>query len=61
MLSGAATDLVEKSALEEMVLTDSIPVRHLEGGKIKVLSIASLMGEAIARNHQGKSISALFV
>ncbi len=61
VLSGAATDLVEKSSLEEMVLTDSIPVRHLEGGKIKILSIASLMGEAIARNHQGKSISALFV
>ncbi len=61
VLSGAATDLVEKSSLEEMILTDSIPVRHLEGGKIKVLSSAPLMGEAIARNHQGKSISALFV
>jgi len=61
VLSGAASDLVEKSMLEEMVLSDSIPIRHLEGGKIKVLSIAPLMGEAIARNHQGKSISALFV
>jgi len=61
VLSGAASELVEKSALEEMVLTDSIPVRSLDGGKIKVLSIAPLMGEAIARNHQGKSISALFV
>jgi len=61
VLSGAARDLVEKSALEEMILTDSIPVHALAGGKIKVLSIASLMGEAIARNHQGKSISALFV
>jgi len=44
-----------------MILTDSIPVHALAGGKIKVLSIAPLMGEAIARNHQGKSISALFV
>ncbi len=61
VLSGAARDLVEKSALEEMILTDSIPVHSLEGGKIKVLSIAPLMGEAISRNHQGKSISALFV
>ena len=61
VLSGAAKDLVEKSELEEMILTNSIPVRHLEGGKIKVLSIAPLMGEAIARNHQGRSISALFV
>ncbi|MDE2040119.1 MAG: ribose-phosphate pyrophosphokinase [Elusimicrobia bacterium] len=61
VLSGAARDLVEKSALEEMILTDSIPVHALAGGKITVLSIAALMGEAIARNHQGKSISALFV
>ena len=61
VLSGAARDLVEKSALEEMILTDSIPVHALAGGKIKILSIAPLMGEAIARNHQGKSISALFV
>jgi ribose-phosphate pyrophosphokinase len=61
VLSGAAQDLVEKSMLEEMILTDSIPVNHLAEGKIKVLSIAPLMGEAIARNHQGKSISALFI
>lgn len=61
VLSGAAQALVEKSNLEEMVLTDSIPVTHLEGGKIKVLSIAPLMGEAILRNHQGKSISELFI
>ena len=61
VLSGAARDLVEKSALEEMILTDSIPVHALADGKIKILSIAALMGEAIARNHQGKSISALFV
>jgi ribose-phosphate pyrophosphokinase len=61
VLSGAAKDLVNKSELEELILTDSIPVHHLSGGKIKVLSIAPLMGEAILRNHQGRSISALFI
>ncbi len=61
VLSGGAADLVVQSSLEELILTDSIPVRHLEGGKIRVLSIAPLMGEAIARNYQGKSISALFI
>ena len=61
VLSGAAHDLISKSSLEEMILTDSIPVHALAGGKLTVLSIAPLMGEAIARNHQGKSISALFV
>ena len=61
VLSGGARELVEKSRLEELILTDSLPIRHLEGGKIKILSIAPLMGEAIARNHRGKSISALFI
>ncbi|MDE2313116.1 MAG: ribose-phosphate pyrophosphokinase [Elusimicrobia bacterium] len=61
VLSGPALDLIEKSDIEEMILTDSIPIRNLDGGKFKVLSIAPLMGEAISRNHEGKSISALFV
>ena len=38
-----------------------IPVHALAGGKLTGLSIGPLLGEAIARNHQGKSISALFV
>ncbi len=61
VLSGPALDLIEKSDIEEMILTDSIPIRNLDGGKFKVLSIAPLLGEAISRNHEGKSISALFV
>jgi ribose-phosphate pyrophosphokinase len=61
VLSGAARDLIAQSALEEMVLTDSIPIHHLESEKVRVLSIAPLMGEAILRNHRGLSISELFV
>jgi ribose-phosphate pyrophosphokinase len=61
VLSGAAADLIERSAFEEMVLTDSIPIHHLEGEKIRILSVASLLGEAIMRNHRGLSISELFV
>ncbi|HAM34852.1 MAG TPA: phosphoribosylpyrophosphate synthetase [Elusimicrobia bacterium] len=61
VLSGAAGELIERSSLEEMVLTDSIPVHHLHGEKIKVLSIAPLLGEAILRNNRGMSISELFV
>jgi len=61
VLSGAARDLIERSALEELILTDSIPIHHLEGEKIKVLSIAPLLGEAILRNNRGLSISELFV
>ncbi|MHB2026430.1 MAG: ribose-phosphate diphosphokinase [Elusimicrobiota bacterium] len=61
VLSGPALELIQKSRIEEMILTDSLPIRRLSGGKFTVLSIASLMGEAISRNHEGKSISALFV
>ena len=61
VLSGAARDLIARSSLEEMVLTDSIPIHHLESEKVRVLSIAPLMGEAILRNHRGLSISELFV
>jgi ribose-phosphate pyrophosphokinase len=61
VLSGAAADLIERSSLEGMVLTDSIPIHHLEGEKIKVLSVAPLLGEAILRNNRGLSISELFV
>ncbi|MFA6003365.1 MAG: ribose-phosphate pyrophosphokinase [Elusimicrobiota bacterium] len=61
VLSGAARDHIAASDLEEMVITDSLPVHHLESGKIKVLSIAPLMGEAILRNNRGSSISELFV
>jgi len=56
-----AYEIVENSPLVEMVVTDSIA---LEPGrpvsKIKVVSVASLLAEAIRRIHTGESISALF-
>ncbi len=61
VLSGSALDLCEKSELEEMLLTDSIPVDASRPDKVKILSIAPLLGEAIRRNHEGESISELFV
>ena len=49
-------------ALEKVVVTNSIPVSReaIDGGKIHVLSVASLLGEAIKRIHKGESISVLF-
>ena len=56
-----AYGIVESSPLEEMVVTDSIP---LEPGrpqdKIRVLPVAPLLAEAIRRIHTGESVSALF-
>jgi len=61
ILSGPAIERVEKSPLKELVVTDTIPLtdakRHL---KIRALSIAPLLAEAIQRIHNEESISELF-
>ena len=63
VLSGPAIERVRGSVLEELVVTNSIPLRPeaQQSDKIKVLSIAPLMGEAIRRIHHEESISSLFV
>ncbi len=62
VLSGNAIKKIEDSPLEEVIITDTIPTREeaKRSGKIKVLSIASLLGEAIRRIAIGESISTLF-
>jgi ribose-phosphate pyrophosphokinase len=63
ILSGPAIERIRASMLEELVVTNSIPLRPeaQQTDKIKVLSIAPLMGEAIRRIHHEESISSLFV
>jgi ribose-phosphate pyrophosphokinase len=63
VLSGPAITRLRESVLEELVVTNSIPLRAeaRELDKIRVLSIAHLMGEAIRRIHNEESISSLFV
>jgi ribose-phosphate pyrophosphokinase len=61
ILSGPAVDKIRDSALREVVITDTVPLpaaKHI--GKIKVLSVAPLIGEAIRRIHDGESVGALF-
>lgn len=62
VLSGPAIENIEKcSALKELVITDSIPLDdHKKHPKIKVLTVAPLLGEAIKRIHQEESVSSLF-
>lgn len=62
VLSGPAIERLEKSAITEVVVTNTIPLpedKKIE--KIKVLSIAPLIGEAIIRIHEDISVSKLFV
>ena len=61
VLAGSAVENIQKSELKEMVVTDSIPIPpDKKIGKIKVLSVAPLLGEAIKRIHQCQSVSSLF-
>ena len=61
VLSGSATEMVISSSLKELVATDTVPLdkRKLDG-KITVLSVAPLLGEAINRIHKGLSVGSLF-
>lgn len=63
VLSGQAVELIGSSAIEELIVTDTIPLNE-EGkrcGKIKALTVAGLLGEAIQRIHNADSVSSLFV
>jgi len=63
VLSGPAIERIENSALKTMVVTDTIPLQINAQAceKVKVLSIAELVGEAIIRSHMGDSVTSLFV
>ena len=62
VLSGPALDRIKDSVLDELVVTNSIPLSDKAKtiSKIKVLSVAPLLGEAIKRIHRNESVSRLF-
>ena len=60
VLSRDAIEKIDKSPIEELILTDTIPVNASKSAKIKIVSVAALLAEAIKRNHMGESISELF-
>jgi ribose-phosphate pyrophosphokinase len=62
VLSGPAIDRIASSRLEQLVVTDTIPLREQAQklSKIKVLSIAGLLGAAIESIHMETSVSSLF-
>ena len=59
VLSGPAIERIERSALEEVYFTDSIKQKS-ESEKIKYITIADAMGEAIKRVYKNQSISSLY-
>ena len=60
IMSGPADERVEKSALVEMVFTDSIPYRG-KCAKVKELSVASMLAETIQRVMNNESISSQYL
>jgi ribose-phosphate pyrophosphokinase len=63
VFSPPALENIENSAFTEVVVTDTIPLRDefKNCSKIKVLSVAGLLGEAIRRICEGSSVSSLFI
>lgn len=62
VLSGPAIDNIQSSELEEVLVCDAIPLseRGKRASKIKVLTLAPLIAEAIRRIHKDESVSSLF-
>lgn len=63
VLSGPAIERINNSEIEEIVLTDTIPLgdKEQQTGKVRMLSVANLLAEAIRRIHEDESVSSLFV
>ena len=60
VLSGSAYERIEHSALEELIVTDTIPLRQ-QMAKIRVLSVAPLFANVFKRVSKHKSISSHFI
>jgi ribose-phosphate pyrophosphokinase len=63
VLSGPAVERIANSKLEEVLVTNTIPLSEeaVKSGKFKTLSVAPLLGEAIKRIHDADSVSSLFI
>jgi ribose-phosphate pyrophosphokinase len=63
VFSGPAIKRIEESPLSEVIVTDTIPLGEeaRASKKVKQLSVARLLGEAIKRIHHGDSISSLYI
>jgi ribose-phosphate pyrophosphokinase len=63
VLSGRAIDTIEKSTLDELVVTDTIPLRPdaQACSRIRQLSVAAMLAESIRRVSEGESLSSMFV
>jgi len=62
VFAGAAMEKLSKAPIEEIVVTDTIPLSEEaeDSGRVRVLSVSGMLGEAIKRIHRNESVSSLF-
>ena len=61
VLSGRSVELIEKSPLKKVIISDTIDLGHKKlSNKFEMVSVGKIFGEAIKRIHQGESVSSLF-
>ncbi len=61
VLSGPAVERLTNSPIEQIIITNTIPIGDKYFNKLKVVSIAPLLSEAIKRIHEEESVSSLFI
>jgi ribose-phosphate pyrophosphokinase len=61
VLSGPAVERLTNSPIEQVIITNTIPVGDKLFNKLKIVSVAPLLGEAIKRIHEEESVSSLFL
>lgn len=61
VLSGNAISKIESSSITKLIVTDSIPLGDKKCDNMEVVSVSGLLGEAIKRIQENKSVSSLFV
>ena len=60
VLADVALARLQKSEIKELITTNSVPVRTVEGFATTVLCVSELLGESIKRIHNDESVSSLF-
>lgn len=63
ILSGDAIDVIKRSELKTLVVTNTVPLaqkKDLLGDRLRVVDISPTLAEAIRRTHNGESVSFLF-
>jgi ribose-phosphate pyrophosphokinase len=63
VLSGPAIERIEQSTIKEVIVTDTVPLHEKAKAcsRIKVLSVAGLLSEAVRRIYYNDSVSSLFI